>query len=231
MTVKQILAELKSLGTVQTRKTFARHGITGDYYGVRYGDLEKLAKRLKRERESALAAGLWESGNHDAMVLATKIADPASLTKRQAEAWVRDVKNRLEVCAIAALVGQMEFAPDLADKWITASPARSEWKVISGWTLIADIAMNQKQHADVKVAWFRGHLKTIQSEIHEAINWVRYEMNGALIAIGSRNEALRKSAEAAANRIGKVDVDHGDTSCKTPDAIPYLEKVWARKKK
>ncbi len=32
-----------------------------------------------------------------------------------------------------------------------------------------------------------------------------------------------------AQRIGKVDVDHGETSCKTPDAAPYIEKMWARK--
>ena len=27
--------------------------------------------------------------------------------------------------------------------------------------------------------------------------------------------------------MGKVEVDHGDTSCQTPDAIPYIEKMWA----
>ena len=35
---------------------------------------------------------------------------------------------------------------------------------------------------------------------------------------------------AAAKRIGKIDVDHGATSCKTPDAIPYMKKVIARLK-
>jgi hypothetical protein len=25
-------------------------------------------------------------------------------------------------------------------------------------------------------------------------------------------------------------VDHGDTACKTPDAVSYIEKMWARKK-
>jgi hypothetical protein len=55
-------------------------------------------------------------------------------------------------------------------------------------------------------------------------------MNNALIAIGGRNEALRKQATAAAKRVGKVDVDHGDTACKTPDAVSYIEKMWARKK-
>ena len=49
----------------------------------------------------------------------------------------------------------------------------------------------------------------------------------ALITIGGRNAALRKVATAAAKRIGKVDVDYGDTACKTPDAGPYIAKMWA----
>ena len=39
--------------------------------------------------------------------------------------------------------------------------------------------------------------------------------------------ALRKAALVAAKRIGKVEVDHGDTACKTPDAAEYIEKAWA----
>lgn len=52
-------------------------------------------------------------------------------------------------------------------------------------------------------------------------------MNGALIAIGCRNEVIRAAALAAAERIGPVDVDHGDTACDTPDARASIEKAWA----
>lgn len=55
-------------------------------------------------------------------------------------------------------------------------------------------------------------------------------MNGALINIGARDDALRKKALAAADRIGVVEVDHGQTECKTPAARPYIEKMWARRK-
>jgi hypothetical protein len=55
-------------------------------------------------------------------------------------------------------------------------------------------------------------------------------MNMALIAIGLRSPALRKAATEAARRIGPVEVDHGDTGCKTPDAIAYIAKSWERKK-
>jgi hypothetical protein len=54
-------------------------------------------------------------------------------------------------------------------------------------------------------------------------------MNSALIGIGINKPALRKKAIEAARRIGKVEVDHGETNCKTPDAVPYIEKAAKRK--
>jgi hypothetical protein len=44
-------------------------------------------------------------------------------------------------------------------------------------------------------------------------------------------KTLEKMGTAAASRIGKVEVDHGETGCKTPDAIPYIKKAAARKKR
>ena len=72
-------------------------------------------------------------------------------------------------------------------------------------------------------------LATIEKEIHRSPNWARYAMNGALISIGVFKPALRKKAIEAAKRIGKVEVDHGETYCKTPDAVPYIEKASKRK--
>ena len=51
-----------------------------------------------------------------------------------------------------------------------------------------------------------------------------------LIGIGGRSASLRKAAEAAIRRIGTVAFDPGNTACEFPDAIPYIAKIWARKK-
>jgi hypothetical protein len=74
---------------------------------------------------------------------------------------------------------------------------------------------------------FLDRLAYVEKKIHSATNAEREAMNMALIQIGCRNAALRKAALAAAKRIGKVEVDHGDTACKTPDAAAYIEKTWA----
>jgi hypothetical protein len=55
-------------------------------------------------------------------------------------------------------------------------------------------------------------------------------MNMSLICIGCR-PGLTKKVLAAAGRIGKVEVDHGDTSCKTPDVADYIKKTLAHRSK
>jgi hypothetical protein len=42
---------------------------------------------------------------------------------------------------------------------------------------------------------------------------------------------MQNKALAAAARIGKVEVDHGDTDCKTPDAAQYILKTRAHQSK
>ena len=51
-----------------------------------------------------------------------------------------------------------------------------------------------------------------------------------VITIGGRSAGLRKAALEASKRIGKVEVDYGDTACKTPGATEYIEKAWAHAK-
>jgi 3-methyladenine DNA glycosylase AlkD len=68
MTEKEILAELRSLGTEQNRKIYSRHGVQGEMFGVSYANLEKLRKKIKTDH--MLAGQLWAAGNHDARILA-----------------------------------------------------------------------------------------------------------------------------------------------------------------
>lgn len=42
-----------------------------------------------------------------------------------------------------------------------------------------------------------------------------------------RTPKLEKIAIAAAVRIGPVEVDHGETACKAPEAVSYIEKTVA----
>ena len=52
-------------------------------------------------------------------------------------------------------------------------------------------------------------------------------LNEAVKFAGGTWEKLSEDGQAAAaKRIGKFEVDHGDTACKTPDSAQYIDKSW-----
>ena len=63
------------------------------------------------------------------------------------------------------------------------------------------------------------------AQIGQAPNRVIMCMNGFVISVGSYVQPLLKQAKAIARKIGKVEVDMGDTACKVPLALEYIEKV------
>ena len=218
-TATEILAELESLGSEQTRKTYRRHGVSENQYGVLTSAMEKVRKRLKVNHP--LALDLWASGNHDARILATMIADPAQLDPATAEAWTADLTNYVITDAFSGLVSRTPYAREKAESWIKSD---HEWIASAGWNILGDLA---RTDASLPDSYFANLLSTIERDLHTSKNRVRYAMNNVVIAIGLRDAALEAQAVAVATRIGKVYVDHGQTNCKTPDAIPYIEKVKA----
>ena len=61
--------------------------------------------------------------------------------------------------------------------------------------------------------------------MHTAPNRVRYQMNSFIISVGSYVKPLLAKAKAAAKKVGPVEVDMGDTACKTPLATDYIAKI------
>lgn len=221
MSFRTIMAGLRTTGTEQNRKVYARHGVGKKMYGVSYANLKKLKKQIGTDH--ALAEKLWGSGNHDARVLATMVADPAQTQSGTLDAWARDLDSYVLADAFRDLVAQTPFASKKFERW---SRSKSEFVGQVGWGLLSYLASHDQDHDN---AFFIEQLKTIEAEVHTRANRVRHSMNGALISIGARNATLRRRATAAANRIGKIRVDHGETSCTTPAAVPYIDKMWARK--
>ena len=206
MTKAEALKELKAAGTAQNRKVYARHGVAGPMYGVSYAALGKLKKRIKIDQP--LAEKLWATGIQDAMALGRMIADPAQMTATKLNAWVKTVGNRGLAAELSNLAAESPVARKQTDKWVTS---KNELIGCAGWHTLASIA---RQESGLPDAYFEDHLETIESKIHTSKNWVKYAMNNALISIGTRNTKLEKKAIAAAKRIGKVEVDHGETGCK-----------------
>lgn len=216
MNVKEAMAALQKLGSAQTRKTWLRHGASEPMFGVKFGDLAKLVKKIGVDH--GLATELWATGNADARTLALKVADPAKMTAAELDRWVKTTTWSMHLTYIAQLASETPHAAARASAW-SNGPA--------GWSLIGQMALRDATTPD---AWFQARLGEIEKRVKTAPNDQRYPMLMALVAIGGRSSALRAAACAASKRIGKVEIDHGDTACKTPEAIPYLDKMWAHAK-
>ena len=227
MSAQKLLAELKSLGTASGAKTYRRHGAEGEVWGVRYADFDRLKKRIGHDQ--ALADALWACGVHDAGVLAAMIADPLTIKASTLDAWARQVESHMLAWELGKLAGRSRHGKARAEKWIAA---RKDMVAASGWNAVAVLAGGdgaELHGPPPEDSWLAGMLARIQRELPAAGNRTRYSMNTALIAIGARGGTLQKQAIAVARAIGKVEVDHGDTSCKTPDAEPYILKTVAHR--
>jgi 3-methyladenine DNA glycosylase AlkD len=220
MTLAQTMHELEQAGSAQTRKTYARHGASEPMFGVSFATLKTMLKRIGVDHE--LAVALWNTGNFDARNLAVKIADPAQLSPSDLDRWMRDA-SPTRTCGgyVAMLAAEGPHAGAKVTEWLTAKDGTAR---TTGWRLLGHLAQRDVTTLD---PWFLSHLVTIEETIHAASNSEREAMNMAMILIGCRNAALRQAAIAAAKRIGTVKVDHGDTDCKTPEAVSYIEKTWA----
>lgn len=215
MTAEEILQQLEAIGSEQTRKTYRKHGVGENMYGVSYANLGVLKKALKVNHPLALE--LWQSGNHDARVLATMIADPAQLDSKTLDAWVADLDNYQISDAFAKVAAGAAQGGKKAEKW---RKSKEEWVSRAGWLIIAQRAGDSAITDD----YFAELLPIIEATIHKGKNRTRDAMNTALISIGLR-PSLRQQAIDTARAIGKVEVDHGQTSCKTPDAESYILKT------
>jgi len=221
MTFAETMKKLESLGTAQNRKVYARHGAGDNQFGVSFANLYKLQKRVKTDQQ--LARQLWETGNADARSLAILIADPQQFTEKELDGWVKGIRYYLAADLFARfVVSKSRFAREKMEAW---TRSQNDFVGQVGWDLLAILAMNSNELSDRDA---EKCLEIIERDIHKSGNRTKHAMNGALIAIGLRNPGFQKLALAAAARIGKVEVDHGETSCKSPDAASYIRKAAAR---
>lgn len=219
MDTNTALRALAQKGKPDTVQIYRRHGVSGPCWGVSYDDLGKLVRQCPVDQD--LARGLWRSGVHDARVLATKVADPARATAAEVEGWLRGADNYILVDALSGVAARLPTPAALMRRWIEDG---SEWVSAAGWNVAAILATDRALDA-VEVS---GLLRRIQRGIHSAPNRTRHAMNNALIAIGGAMPEMRSEALAVANAIGRVEVDHGETGCQTPDAAGYIARMVAR---
>lgn len=219
-TVSEVLSALEEKGSEQTRKIYARHGAPESMFGVKVADMKTIAKTIKGNQELALE--LYDSGNSDAMYLAGMVADGSQMSKTQLDQWAKDANwYMISEYTVPGVTCENDAARDIAMKWIKS---KTEAVAAAGWCAYSGILATRSDD-EIDVVEVESLLEKIETGIEKAKNRVRYAMNGFVISVGGYIKPLNKRAKQTAKKIGGVDCDLGETSCKVPLASEYILKI------
>ena len=198
-TWEQCLDELRRLGTVRNVEGMARFGIRAkNVYGVSKPKMDALARRIGKNHDLALQ--LWDSGVHDARILAGMVDEARSVTATQMDRWVRDFDN-WDVCD-GTCCHLFVFATPAWQKAVQWSRRKAEFQKRAGFALMAYLAVHDKHASDAKYLLL---LPIIRCQARDERNFVRKAVNWALRQIGKRNLKLNRAAIREAQRVRKMD--------------------------
>jgi 3-methyladenine DNA glycosylase AlkD len=221
MNVKEILAQLKSLGDDARRKHNAKAGAPDNQFGVKLGDIRALANKItakKIDTDHQLALDLWDTGNVEAQLLATLIIKPTSLSADEIDRLTRST-----TCVQVAewmnsyVVAHHPEKEALRQKWMKA---KDRWPARAGWHLTAS-RVNKRADGGADGLDLPALLDRIEKEMPKAKPEVQWTMNNTLAAIGIHHPKLRKRAIAIGEKIGLYRDWPVSKGC-TPPYVP----VW-----
>ncbi len=190
-----VMDELTGKASESSRAGMARYGINVAHaFGVSVPELRRMAKALGTDHDLALA--LWDTGNHEARLLAGMVDDPAAVTEAQMEEWAAGFDS-WDVCdqVTSNLFDRTPFAYDKVRAW---SAAEDEWVKRAAFATAAALAVHDKAAPDER---FLAILELVRREAGDGRNFVKKAVNWALRNIGKRNAALHTAAIDAAAAI------------------------------
>lgn len=193
--VDEILAHLKSISAPAHLQGMQRFGIDITHaIGVSIPQLRAIAKNIKSNHGLALA--LWQTGIHEARILASMVDDPAQVTSKQIDNWVKDF-NSWDLCD--QVCGNLfDRTPHVISKVKKFSTSKHEYVKRAAFTMMAGYAVHNKTAPDnVFIKW----LIIIEQEAGDERNFVTKAVNWALRGIGKRNKALNAEALKTAGNI------------------------------
>src|SRR3989344_9210999 len=173
MQYKEIIEKLEALKNPKNVIGMARFGIKPKtkVYGISIPELRKIAKQIGKNHELALK--LWDSGIHEAQILAGYIEEADKITEKQFEKWVKDFDSWDVVDQVcSSVLDKTSFATkkifELADR-------KEEFVKRTAFTLICCLAVHNKKMPDKDFLKFFPLVKKASTDernfVKKAVNW------------------------------------------------------------
>ncbi|HEX6477400.1 MAG TPA: DNA alkylation repair protein [Ktedonobacteraceae bacterium] len=201
----------------QNVQGMARFGIKPAHaLGIAIPMLRNLAKKIGKNHPLALA--LWDSGIHEARILASMIAEPRLISSQQMEDWV-NAFDSWDMCdqVCGNLFDKTPYAYQKAMVWCHRE---QEFVRRAGFVMMAELAVHDKQAVDEQFLPFFPLIK--QYAVDER-NFVKKAVNWALRQLGKRNSQLHALAVQWAEEIKHIDSKAARWIAK--DALNELQKM------
>ncbi len=220
MSLDDALAQLEALGNEKMRKQNLRHGAGENQFGVRRGEVRKLAKQIKTNH--ALALALWETGNIDARFLAILLIQPKSLSPDEVDRMVRSL-TFVEVAdwLISYVVKKHPGKEALRQAWMaTEDPMAAR----AGWALTAERVAKSPDGLDLPAL-----LDRIEAQMGAAAPEAQWTMNFVLVETGINHPELRERALAIGEALGVYRDFPASKGCTSPFAPIWINEMVRRK--
>jgi 3-methyladenine DNA glycosylase AlkD len=218
-TVADALARLEALGHERVRELNRKHGVGDAQFGVRLGDVRKLAKELRSDHELGLA--LWATGHFEGRLLAILLMTPKRLSSDELDRLVRSAG----VAQVADWL-QAYVVKDHADRealrraWLAdADP----WAARAGWALTAGRVARSPEGLDLTAL-----LDRLEAEMPGADPAVQWTMNNCLAGIGIHHADLRERAVAIGEAHGLYRDYPVPRGCTSPFAPIWIGEMVRR---
>ena len=221
MTLKETLAELKALGNEKLRQQNKKRGADDNQFGVKLGDIRKVADKIKANH--ALALELWETANMEARLLATLLVDPKKLSPDEMDKMVRAATIPQVADWLNAYVVKVHPAnEELRKKWMQS---KDRMAARSGWSLTAGRVARSPEGLDLPAL-----LDRIETEMPKAAPETQWTMNTALAQIGIYFPEHRKRALAIGEKLGIYRDYPVSKGCTSPFAPIWINELVRRQK-
>lgn len=219
MTLKDTLAQLESLGDEQVRARNKKNGAGRNQFGVRLGDIRKLAEKIKTNGQLAIA--LWDTGNIDARLLAILLTKPKTLSRDKMDRMVRS-GNFVQVAdwLNSYVVKNHPDKESLRQSWMEDD---DPWAARAGWNLTSERIAKSPDGLDLPAL-----LDRIESELGNAASEVQWTMNFCLAGIGIHFPRHRKRAIAIGEKVGIYRDYPVSKGCTSPFAPVWINEMVRR---
>lgn len=195
ISVPEVLSALERKGSKANRDGMARYGIVSPkIFGVSVAAIRAMAKEIGRDH--ALAQALWDTGWHEARMLACFVADPQVMTPAEMDRWTRDFDNWAITDTVCFhLFDRSPHAWRKVDQW---SRKNGEFMRRAGFALLASLALHDKKGSDDN---YRKRLPLIEEFASDGRNFVKKAESWALHGIGCRSAELHEAALAVGRKL------------------------------